>query len=108
MKKLAIAVLALAGGFALGPVNAQSIAMDCGGSNWCFADITGVTYDTVAWSFDKNGTDALIPRNCTNSYSCEFYCPKRPGSVYVTVRAVNNSQIVASATSLAACTAEPL
>ena len=78
------------------------------GSNLCIVDVNGIAYDTIAWSFDRKNTDALIPRNCTNYDYCEFYCPTRQGGIDVTVRLVSNGQVVASATSQAACTREPL
>ena len=108
MKKAALAVLALMGSAVFAPASAQSISLYCGGSNLCILDATGYTYDTIAWSFDKNGTDALIDYNCTNLGQCEFHCPTRPGGIDVTVRLVSNQTIVASATSQAACTREPL
>ncbi|RPE75744.1 hypothetical protein [Vulcaniibacterium tengchongense] len=110
MNKLAFAILAtaMAGAAALAPARAQSIALDCSGSNLCVADVSGITYDTLSWSFDKRSTDALFPRNCTNRLTCSFYCPRRAGLITATVYASLNQQVVASATSQALCTAEPL
>ncbi|WP_396615830.1 hypothetical protein ACHZ97_16995 [Lysobacter soli] len=109
MKNVALALFALLGGaMAAAPAQAQSVSLDCGGSNLCFVTVQGLSYDTIAWSFDKQGTDALFPRNCTNLDWCDFHCPKRPGSIAATVRLVASNQIVASATTQAACTKDPL
>lgn len=100
--------IAVVGGLIFAPAQAQTVVLDCAGSDMCFVDVDGISFDTIAWSFDKKRTDARFPANCTNSYSCSFYCPTQPGTLEATVRLVRNQQIVASSTSPALCTAEPL
>ncbi|WP_043689316.1 hypothetical protein [Luteimonas huabeiensis] len=103
-----VVAMALLGGTAwAGAANAQQASLDCSGSNFCWVT-SGPAYDTLAWSFDTAGTDALFPANCTNSYVCQFYCPRNPGWVTANALFIVGGQIVATATSRARCTAEPI
>ena len=99
--RIAAATALLLAGF--GTAHAQTVVLDCPTDGACFVESEGIAYDTITWYIDKRSTDAIFPRNCTNSSSCEFICRRRPGIVAATVNLVSNSQVVASASSLAQC-----
>jgi len=104
----AVAIAALLGGLWSPAASAQGPVLTCAGSNMCEADANGIAYDTIYWSFDTGSTDAIFPAYCDGTSMCSFYCPTSPGRINVTVTFWRGGQAVASASSSALCTAEPL
>lgn len=107
MKPFILGALALVGSFLMAPtpVRAQeSVYLECTDGNYCFTLRPGPTHDLIAWSVDPQGTDAVFPANCTNKYSCSFYCNRRPGTIKATVSFYLNNQLTGSATATGPCT----
>ena len=109
MKGALIAALAVAA-LAMTPkiASAQSVSIACEPSNFCFADASGVSYDTVSWSANTFNTGAIFPANCTNKMFCRFHCPTRPGFINMTVNFSLGGQVVGSASSQVRCTAQDI
>lgn len=100
----AIALLAI-----VPTARAQSVTLDCTGSNLCYADVSPPGAYNYAWSFNSNGLGAIYPANCTNQVYCSFYCPGRSGYITANVLVTNaNNQLVGSASTQALCTREPI
>lgn len=49
-------------------------------TNRCFGDAASDSGPvTFMYQFDSQAIDAIFPEDCTNQYSCPFYCPRSPG-----------------------------
>ncbi|MCD9096212.1 hypothetical protein [Luteimonas fraxinea] len=107
MKGTLLAVMAVAT-LALAPkiASAQSVTISCETENFCVADASGFSYDTLSWHADTSGTGAIFPANCTNQNFCSFYCLSYPGTFSMTVNYSLNGQIIGSATAQARCVGE--
>jgi hypothetical protein len=107
---LAALLFAVGASLAIAPAaQAQSVTLDCGGSDLCYADVTPAGAYQYAWSFNSNGLGAIFPANCTNQVYCSFYCPRSSGYITASVVVTDaNNQLVGSATTRALCTAQPL
>lgn len=107
---LAALLFAATGALAITPAaHAQSVTLDCTGSNLCYADVTPGGAYHYAWSFNSNGLSVIYPANCTNQVYCGFYCPRTSGYITASVLVTDaNNQAVGSASTRALCTAEPL
>lgn len=107
---LAVSLLACAASLGIAPsARAQSVTLDCAGSNLCYADVTPAGAYNYAWTFNSNGLSVLYPGNCSNQAYCSFYCPRTSGYITASVLVTDgNRQTVGSASMRALCTAEPL
>lgn len=104
----AVAIAALLGGLWSQPASAQDPVLTCSGSDICEVNPGTITYDAIDWSFNPGSTDLTVPSYCGDSTTCGFYCPNSPGRVTVTVTLSRGGQTVATVSSAANCTAEPL
>ncbi|RKG57600.1 hypothetical protein D7X30_19060 [Corallococcus sp. AB011P] len=103
-----VAIAALLGGLWSQPASAQDPVLTCQGSNYCSAYSGSIAYDTTTWGFDSGWADLLLPAYCDGTLSCPFYCPTSPGMITVTVTFWSGGQVVATASSDARCTPEPI
>ncbi|QNH10818.1 hypothetical protein [Xanthomonas sp. SI] len=88
---------------------AQSVTLDCTGSDLCYADVTPAGAYGYAWSFNSNGLNVIYPASCANQAYCSFYCPRTSGYITANVLVTDvNRQTVGSASMRALCTAQPL
>lgn len=104
----AVAIAALLGGLWSQPASAQGPVLTCQGSDYCEANPGSISYSTTSWSFDSGSADLTLPGYCDGTTSCAFYCPNSPGRISVTVTFWSGNQAVATASSTASCTPEPL
>ncbi|WP_242107079.1 hypothetical protein [Luteimonas aquatica] len=89
--------------FAPTQARADSVYLECTDGNYCYTDRPGPAHDRIEWAIDPQGTDAVIPYNCTNKYSCSFYCPRRGGLIKATVGFYLNHQATGTATTTGPC-----
>ncbi|MBN6150681.1 hypothetical protein JR065_10040 [Xanthomonas sp. AmX2] len=88
---------------------AQSVTLDCAGSDLCYADVSPPGTYNYAWTFNSNGLFVIYPGNCTNQVYCSFYCPRASGYITANVLVTDaNNQFVGSASTRALCTPEPI